>query len=264
MDEDASSMDERFKNAFSALPAIPHKLRTFKAADSIRRLVPVNVVSTREGDSVDFSCRNFLRFLRYSLGHFTIPILIIASVLPALLNLYVSEWLRVWVAQPESSQLLPFYRNMFMLIVGAFLGMTLLRNFIVGSLMLLQNRKLHDHMLSSVVRATLAFFDDNPASLILSRFSKDLSVGDVTMPVVSTWFSEFFFRVISVFAVLCVVVPWMLIPVGIAIILTFCLRHYLAKIMASAMKLETLTRAPVVSHFSTSLDGLVAIRAARQ
>ncbi len=39
--------------------------------------------------------------MRYSLGYATGPILILASIIPALLNLYVSEWLREWVDQPH-------------------------------------------------------------------------------------------------------------------------------------------------------------------
>lgn len=135
------------------------KLAFSKEPEGIRRLIPVNVVNTRDGFNSDFNCKNICQFIRYSLGPFTGLVLALSSIAPALFNLYVSEWLREWVDQPSEEQTAPYYRNIFVLVVLAFLALTLLRNFVVGSLTLFQNKKLHDHMLKSIVRAKIAFFD---------------------------------------------------------------------------------------------------------
>lgn len=47
---------------------------------------------------------------------------------------------------------------------------------------LLAAMTMHQHILTGCLRAPLAFFDTTPTGRILSRFSKDVDVVDVTLP----------------------------------------------------------------------------------
>lgn len=79
-------------------------------------------------------------------------------------------------------------------------------------------------MLKSVVRTEVAFFDSNPVGRVLSRFSKDVSVADIVMPVGMVELSESFFRILSIFGVICVTNPVMIIPIIFAFVAVACIR----------------------------------------
>ena len=53
--------------------------------------------------------------------------------------------------------------------------MTLNFRFLTGS------SRMHDEMLSSVLRSPMAFFDSTPAGRILNRFSKDMDESESTI-----------------------------------------------------------------------------------
>lgn len=58
----------------------------------------------------------------------------------------------------------------------------------------------------------MLFFDTNPVGRIASRFSKDLSVGDFIVPMIVNWFFQCSFKIVGVIIVVCIAIPWMLIP----------------------------------------------------
>lgn len=44
------------------------------------------------------------------------------------------------------------------------------------------SRKLHNFMLESVLHSPMAFFDQTPIGRIINRFSKDIDIIDVLLP----------------------------------------------------------------------------------
>lgn len=52
------------------------------------------------------------------------------------------------------------------------------------------SNKLHNLMLSRVVHSPLSFFDSNPLGRILNRFSTDVAVADIPLPVQFKLFFE--------------------------------------------------------------------------
>ena len=83
-------------------------------------------------------CRDLFKFNSYSCGWFTIPFLIIASLVPALNYLFVSEWLRVWVRQSLEEQKQSYYRNVFLGTIMSFFLTGVIRNFITASFTVMQ------------------------------------------------------------------------------------------------------------------------------
>ena len=128
-------------------------------------------------------CKNLLAYLKYSCGVYTLIFIILLSLIQSLLNLSVSEWIKHWVSHTHYEQLEPSYRFSFLAIVFGFILTSVTSSFIISSIFLLQAKRLHSHMLESVVRTHISFFDSNPVGRVLSRFSKDISVADIVMPV---------------------------------------------------------------------------------
>ena len=83
-------------------------------------------------------------------------------------------------------------------------------------------QNIHDTMLTKVARSQILFFDSNPVGRILARFSKDITVVDLQIPMLSNFSAQGIFRTFTVFTILVVIQPFLIIPVFIAV----CLMYY--------------------------------------
>uniref|UniRef100_A0A8D3DHL7 Multidrug resistance-associated protein 4 n=1 Tax=Scophthalmus maximus TaxID=52904 RepID=A0A8D3DHL7_SCOMX len=119
---------------------------------------------------------------------------------------------------------------------------------------------LHDSMFSAVLRAPVAFFDVNPIGRILNRFSKDISQMDSMLPITFVDFYQFFLLITGVVAVAAAVIPHILIPIVPLFLVFLYLRRFYLSTSRDIKRLESTTRSPVLSHLSSSLQGLWTIR----
>ena len=153
---------------------------------------------------------------------------------------------------------------MFVLITVVYFLTALLRNYVMGTVTLVQTKKLHNKMLFALMRTPLSFFDSNPVGRILNRFSKDISIGDIILPVITVWFLEVGLRSLAVLIILCVIVPWSCFLVALVIVLGLLIRLKFQKIMTQAMKEDLISRSPVATLLGATLSGLATIRAFRK
>ena len=84
----------------------------------------------------------------------------------------------------------------------------------------------------------------------MTRFSKDVAVGDSVIPVLSTWFLDVLFTILSTLVVLCFTVPWALIPVFVLATLVLLIRLKAMRISTQAMSLNLQSRAPITASLS--------------
>jgi ATP-binding cassette subfamily C (CFTR/MRP) protein 4 len=76
-------------------------------------------------------------------------------------------------------------------------------------------------MTKRLLRANIVFFDSNPIGRIVSRFSKDLIVFDLIMPILSMITIQGVFRTATVIIIISIVNPWMLIVVAVCGVLIY-------------------------------------------
>lgn len=57
-------------------------------------------------------------------------------------------------------------------------------------------KKIHNAMLHRVLRCPMSFFESTPVGRIMSRFSKDIDILDVMLPMTCYWFVHCVFAVI--------------------------------------------------------------------
>ena len=160
-----------------------------------------------------------------------------------------------WKNQQDKTTL----QNYASLVAASFFS-GMIRAGLVYNTLLRSARKLHDKMVSCLLRAPVLFFDTNPAGRILNRCSKDIGYIDELLP-------KTFLHVTGISLVLlaAILLPsflnfWLcLVTVPFMAACLYLTRYYL-NTSRELKRLESICRSPVFSHFSETVAGLSTIR----
>ena len=123
------------------------------------------------------------------------------------------------------------------------------------------SRKLHEKMVWSLLRAKMEFFDSNSIGSILTRFTKDISGLDDFLPLFTFVFWRLFILSICGLIMITIAAPFVIILVIIAAILIYATRRHNYLPAQTLEWLESETRGPMNTRFSSIMDGLISIRA---
>uniref|UniRef100_A0A1B0AEN6 ABC transmembrane type-1 domain-containing protein n=1 Tax=Glossina pallidipes TaxID=7398 RepID=A0A1B0AEN6_GLOPL len=120
---------------------------------------------------------------------------------------------------------------------------------------------LHHNLLLNILRMSLQFFDTTPVGRILSRFSKDLESVDQALPIIIDEGIYCAFEVLATIVVISISTPiFLVVIIPIAFLYYFAQRFYVAT-SRQLMRLESVSRSPIYSHFGETVTGVSTIRA---
>ncbi|XP_063223011.1 multidrug resistance-associated protein 1-like [Bacillus rossius redtenbacheri] len=120
---------------------------------------------------------------------------------------------------------------------------------------------LHNGMLANILRLPQSLFDTTPVGRILTRFSSDVNVLDTMFPMIIRASIPNIYRVAATFVVIIYSTPiFIAIFIPLSVVYYFMQRVYVAT-SRQMKRLESVTRAPVYSHFGESITGAPIIRA---
>jgi ABC-type multidrug transport system fused ATPase/permease subunit len=186
---------------------------------------------------------------------FFIPLLLSAAN-----QVVINWWLTQWTTNVYQ-QSLGFY-------LGIYAGLNVIEIVFAILIYLLNvyhgiesSRKLHDDFIRKVVRAPTGFFDFTPMGRIIGRMSKDLYLIDLMLPIQLLSFLRLVVSLLAVFAMLCFGSYYLVIAIVPLIGLYQFLQMYYRSTSIEVQRLESLSRAPIFSHFSETLSGTSVIRA---
>ncbi|CAF3410899.1 unnamed protein product [Rotaria socialis] len=145
------------------------------------------------------------------------------------------------------------------IVVGLF-SVTLLRVVITEFICLNAGRILHDKMFQRLIRCPIHFFDMNPIGRILNRFTKDVATMDDNLPLTVFDFLNCLFLVFGTIALVGILNPFSFIPAVLAAIAMLLLRARFAHCLRDLKRIEGVTRSPVYSQLSSTINGLKVIR----
>ncbi|KPU73778.1 uncharacterized protein Dana_GF14209, isoform L [Drosophila ananassae] len=175
-------------------------------------------------------------------------------------NLWLTKWANDQRVENDTS-----LRDMYLGVYGAFgFGQVLSYK---GSVVivylgaLIGARKMFVFLLSRIMRAPQSFFDIKPRARILDRLANDIYKLDLVLPELIRVFNSQVFRVLATIVVISLSTPiFLAVIVPIAILYYFAQRFYVAT-SRQLMRLESVSRSPIYSHFGETVTGASTIRA---
>ncbi|XP_068991532.1 ATP-binding cassette sub-family C member 4-like [Neodiprion pinetum] len=122
------------------------------------------------------------------------------------------------------------------------------------------SRNLHNSMVANLLQATMRFFQTNPSGRILSQFSKDIGTMDKKLPKAILGALHIFIVILGIIVMIGIVNPPTIIPLVVIGGLFYMIRLYYLRTARNIKRLESLAKTPVLSHVSSTLNGLTTIR----
>ncbi|XP_057833271.2 ABC transporter C family member 2 isoform X2 [Cryptomeria japonica] len=214
----------------------------------------------RETGIISFSV---LQRYKNALGGFWVVLILFSCyVTSEVLRASRSTWLSVWTDQTATKHHRPrFYIIVYACISFGQVMVTLVNSFWLILSSLYAARRLHNSMLTSILRAPMSFFHTNPIGRIINRFAKDLGDIDRNVAVTSNMFLSQIFQLLSAFVLIGIVSTislWAIMPL---LIIFYAAYLYYQSTSREIKRLDSISRSPVYAQFGEALNGLVAIRA---
>ncbi|CDP20846.1 unnamed protein product, partial [Coffea canephora] len=140
----------------------------------------------------------------------------------------------------------------------------LMRIFLLTFMGLKTSQIFFKGILHSILHAPMSFFDTTPSGRILSRASNDQTNIDVFVPLFTNFFISMYITLFGIIIITCQN-AWptvlLLIPLGW---LNYWFRGYYLATSRELTRLDSITKAPVIHHFSESISGITTIRCFRK
>uniref|UniRef100_A0A8C2DUQ3 ATP-binding cassette sub-family C member 10 n=1 Tax=Cyprinus carpio TaxID=7962 RepID=A0A8C2DUQ3_CYPCA len=165
------------------------------------------------------------------------------------------------ITSGNMSSELKFYMTVYGSLAAANTVFTAARAFLFAYGAICAATVVHKRLLSSVLKATMTFFDTTPLGRILNRFSSDIYSVDDSLPFVLNILLANVFGLLGMLIVMSYGMPWVLLPLLPLGVLYFQTQCYYRHSSRELKRLCSLTLSPVYSHFSETLSGLSTVRA---
>ncbi|XP_002970616.2 ABC transporter C family member 8 [Selaginella moellendorffii] len=123
------------------------------------------------------------------------------------------------------------------------------------------SREFFYRLMDSLFKAPMSFFDSTPTGRILSRASNDMSLLDIDLNQISNIIIGFLFDLPSVFIILIYVVwPYFVFVIPMLYMIKR-VEKYFRSTAQSLMRLNAMTKAPIVNMSGETINGVTSIRA---
>ncbi|XP_056642945.1 probable multidrug resistance-associated protein lethal(2)03659 [Diorhabda sublineata] len=164
-----------------------------------------------------------------------------------------------WLLTPifTSSSTVIYYSILILTVVT----IVITRSLCFYSWCLTASTRLHNKMFVNIVYSPMRFFNINPSGRILNRFSKDIGSLDEVLPMTLLDTAQIGLSVLGITLVIGSLSYWIMIPTVAIAVLFYAMRTVFLETSRDVKRVESVTRSPIYTHLSASLQGLTTIRA---
>ncbi|KAI0126762.1 ABC transporter [Xylariales sp. AK1849] len=121
--------------------------------------------------------------------------------------------------------------------------------------------RLHGDLLESTLRAPFRFFTQTDTGTLTNRFSQDMELIDMQLPVIMVNYISTLFSVIAKTLIIVVFSQYLAVTAPFVIAILYFLQRFYLQTSRQVRLLEIEAKAPLFTHFSESVAGAATIRA---
>ncbi|XP_052214648.1 ATP-binding cassette sub-family C member 5-like isoform X1 [Dreissena polymorpha] len=211
----------------------------------------------------------------YMVTFLTLLLFLVAIATQSFANWWLSHWLNqgsgnttvtdgnlTYVSRSISDNPnLHFYTSIYGASIGAMIITTAIRAFIFMKVTLRASSNMHNLIFKKMMASPMKFFDTTPVGRIINRFSSDLDEVDVRLPSASEMLIQNMFLITFSLVIIAVVLPWFLIALVPLVGFFLVLNAVFTSGVRELMRMNLITKSPVVSHVTASIQGITTIHA---
>ncbi|KAE9991950.1 hypothetical protein EG327_010517 [Venturia inaequalis] len=122
-------------------------------------------------------------------------------------------------------------------------------------------KALHQVLVKATIRAPMSFFETVDSSVLLNRFSQDMTLVDFALPISAFMvFSQLASCIMSI-ALISVGSNYMAASIPVAILALYWIQRFYLRTSRQLRLLDLETKTPLYQHFTETLEGISTIRA---
>ncbi|XP_059646878.1 ABC transporter C family member 14-like [Cornus florida] len=172
-----------------------------------------------------------------------------------------------WLAYETSEDRLfspSLFIKIYSIIAAVSCVFVVIRSFLVIFLGLKTAQSFFNKLLNSILHAPMSFFDTTPSGRILSRVSTDQANIDFLIPLFLAMTLVMYFTLLGIVVITCQYAwPTIFLIIPLAW-LNFWYRGYYLATSRELTRLDSITKAPIIHHFSETISGVMIIRCFRK
>ncbi|PYH49471.1 putative ABC multidrug transporter [Aspergillus saccharolyticus JOP 1030-1] len=191
------------------------------------------------------------------------PLVILATISVQFAYFSITYWLSIWTGAYEKEEHVNtlFYLGIYAAAIFTFLFLQVCNNLIYQRGSWVAARTMHQRLVTAILSAPIAWFDQNPIGRAINRFGNDTRSMDT---ILVEWLRmsienslRFLLRIASVASIM----PIFALPAAIICSAGFIMGEMYTRAQVSIKRLRSISYSPVFSHFTDSISGLSVIRA---
>ncbi|KAF9974092.1 Canalicular multispecific organic anion transporter 2 [Actinomortierella ambigua] len=194
--------------------------------------------------------------LRYS------AFVVITFVIAQACQIGTNVWLKHWTSPASTNSSVALLLGIYALLVLVFAFLNVIAGFSSMVLAALRaSERLHENLLSSLLRLPMSYFDTTPLGRIVNRFSSDIFAIDET---VSWNFINVFLcgaSAVGTIIVIATATPIFLVIVPPLMVAYLFVQAYYMRSSRAMKRIDSVSKSPLYQHFSETLSGVSSIRA---
>ncbi|KAI8907576.1 P-loop containing nucleoside triphosphate hydrolase protein [Powellomyces hirtus] len=210
------------------------------------------------------SGKTYYRYFSSGSSGFLMIALLISLVLGEAVADGANYWLAHWSQSSPAHKSLASNAWIFLALVCMTVVIANARALLFFFLTWRAGRILFLDMVSCVFKVEMGFFQQNPHGRLLNRFSKDINLLDEMLPQTFFDFIQCFFMILGTLVISLVVIPYTLVLVPFIGVSFYILRTAYIETSRQLKRIEAITRSPVYSNISSTIEGLSTVRAMAQ
>lgn len=150
-------------------------------------------------------------------------------------------WLAYWSTNPTSHPV-SYYLIGYAIWTILCILFALVNSLLVAISGLRASRKIHDQVLTHIVKVPMTFFDTTPTGRILNRFSNDTDSIDSKLPDTLQGLIQQIFIILASVGLQIIVTPFFIIPAIPLFIIYFFIQRYFRKSSVELKRLDSISK----------------------